>query len=199
METDTNTFFTIGHSTRTPSEFTDLLLESRVDFVVDVRTVPRSRTNPQFNGEILPATLEQWQIGYEHIEALGGLRGKSRNTDATTNAYWRVRSFHNYADYALTAPFAAGLVRLEELGGAHCCAIMCAETVWWRCHRRIITDYLLSRGKKVIHILGPSHIDKGSMTPAAVMRSDATIIYPAETSISLTNAEDLPPTTPVSK
>ena len=85
---------------------------------------------------------------------LGGLRGKARGTEPSPNAYWRVRGFRNYADYALTEPFAAGLARLRELGGQHRCAIMCAEAVWWRCHRRIITDYLLSEGERVMHILG---------------------------------------------
>ncbi len=180
MEADTNTVFTIGHSTRTIAEFVDLLRESRVDFIVDVRSMPRSRTNPQFNGETLPATLAPWQIDYEHIAALGGLRGKSWTTEASPNSYWRVRSFRNYADYAQTAPFAAGLARLRELGTAHRCAIMCAEAVWWRCHRRIITDYLISQGESVMHILGPAHVDEANLTPGAVVRRDGKIIYPAE-------------------
>ena len=142
--------------------------------------MPRSRTNPQFNGESLPETLVGWQIGYQHIAELGGVRRKARNLEASPNGYWRVRSFRNYADYALTAPFAAGLARLEELGTGHRCAIMCAEAVWWRCHRRIITDYLLSQGEVVLHILGPSRRDEASLTPGAVVREDGAIIYPAE-------------------
>jgi uncharacterized protein (DUF488 family) len=181
---NTNTFFTIGHSTRTIAEFVDLLRESRVDFVVDVRSMPRSRNNPQFNGEDLPETLAPWQTGYEHIAELGGHRGKARNAEASPSAYWRVRGFRNYADHALTKPFAAGLARLRELGGQHRCAIMCAEAVWWRCHRRIITDYLLSRGERVMHILGTAHVDEASLTPGAVVRDDGTIIYPAEGSRS---------------
>jgi len=177
---DTNTFFTIGHSTRTIAEFVDLLREFRVDFVVDVRSMPRSRANPQFNGESLPEVLARWQIGYEHIAELGGLRGKARGAEPSPNAYWRVRGFRNYADYALTKPFAAGLARLRVLGGQHRCAIMCAEAVWWRCHRRIITDYLLSEGERVMHILGPSHIDGASLTPGAEVYRDGRIIYPAE-------------------
>jgi len=178
--TDTNTFFTIGHSTRTIAEFVDLLRESRVDFVVDVRSMPRSRTNPQFNGATLPETLVPWRIGYEHIAALGGHRGKAPNAEGSPNAYWRVGGFRNYADYALTNPFAVGLARLRELGGRHRCAIMCAEAVWWRCHRRIITDYLLGRGDRVTHILGTVHVDEASLTLGAVVRDDGTIIYPAE-------------------
>lgn len=143
--------------------------------------MPRSRTNPQFNGDSLPAALAPWQIGYEHIGELGGLRGKSRKTEASPNGFWRVSSFRNYADYALTAPFAAGLARLQKLGAAHRCAIMCAEAVWWRCHRRIITDYLLSQGESVMHILGPSQVNDASMTPGAVVDgAGRVILYPTE-------------------
>lgn len=154
--------------------------ESGVDLVIDVRSMPRSRTNPQFNQQSLPEALAPWQIGYEHIAELGGLRGKSRGADPSPNALWRVRSFRNYADYALTPTFAAGLVRLREEGGKHRCAIMCAEAVWWRCHRRIIADHLLAAGEQVKHILGKSHVDVASLTPGAVVRSDGTVVYPAQ-------------------
>ena len=176
----TNIFFTIGHSTRTLSQFVDLLRESRVDLVVDVRSIPRSRTNPQFNLQDLREELSRWQIGYEHIAELGGLRGKTHNADPSLNAYWRVRSFWNYADYALTTPFASGLARLRERGRQHRCAIMCAEAVWWRCHRRIITDYLLSAGERVMHILGTTHVDEANLTAGAIVRGDRTVVYPAE-------------------
>jgi len=176
----TNTFFTIGHSTRTIVEFNGLLKESGVNFVVDVRSIPRSRTNPQFNQQSLPKTLAPWQIGYEHIAELGGLRGKVPGVVPSPNTYWQVRSFQNYADYALTAPFAAGLALLRERGGQHRSAIMCAEAVWWRCHRRIISDYLLAAGEQVMHILGKSHVDVASLTPGAVVRDDGTVVYPAE-------------------
>jgi uncharacterized protein (DUF488 family) len=156
------------------------LQESGSDLVIDVRSIPRSRTNPQFNQETLPGTLEPWQIGYEHIAELGGRRGKSRAAEPSPNAYWRVSGFRNYADYALTAPFAAGLARLRERSGQHRCAIMCAEAVWWRCHRRIIADYLLAAGEQVMHILGKSHVDQASLTPGAVIRSDGTVVYPVQ-------------------
>jgi len=175
-----NTFFTIGHSTRTIVEFADLLQESGVNLVVDVRSIPRSRTNPQFNQQGLPEALAPWQIGYEHIAELGGLRGSLRGAEPSPNAYWKVRSFRNYADYALTAPFAAGMARLRERGSGHRCAIMCAEAVWWRCHRRIIADYLLAAGERVMHILGTSHVDEAHLTPGAVLRNDGTVVYPAE-------------------
>jgi uncharacterized protein (DUF488 family) len=145
-----------------------------------VRSIPRSRTNPQFNTATLPASLAPWQIGYEHIAELGGLRGRARGAEPSPNGYWRVRGFRNYADYALTGPFAAGLARLRERGRRHRCAIMCSEAVWWRCHRRIIADYLLAAGEDVMHILGASHVEEASLTPGAVLRNDGTIVYPAE-------------------
>ena len=148
--------------------------------VVDVRSIPRSRSNPQFNADVLPETLAPWQIGYEHIAELGGLRGKIRGADPSPNAYWRVGSFRNYADYALTPSFAAGLARLRDRGIRHRCAIMCAEAVWWRCHRRIITDYLLAAGERVEHIVGASHLDEALLTPGAVVRADRTVVYPEE-------------------
>ena len=129
--------------------------------------MPRSRTNPQFNLEILPEGLARWQIGYRHIAELGGLRGKQRLAESSPNAYWKVRSFRNYADYALTEPFASGLARLREQGSQRRCAIMCAEAVWWRCHRRIITDYLLAAGEQVMHILDTSQVQEARLTPGA--------------------------------
>jgi uncharacterized protein (DUF488 family) len=175
-----NTFFTIGHSTRTLAEFVDLLRESSVDLVVDVRSMPRSRTNPQFNLENLPGGLAPWRIGYEHMAELGGLRGEQRLVGSSPNAYWKVRSFRNYADYALTEPFASGLARLREHGSQRRCTIMCAEALWWRCHRRIIADYLLAAGESVIHILGPSHIEEARLTSGAAVRNDGLVVYPAE-------------------
>lgn len=151
-----------------------------VNLVIDVRSIPWSRTNPQFNQDTLPGMLEPLQIGYEHIAELGGRRGKSHSAELSLNTYWRIRSFRNYADYALTAPFSTGLARLRERGGQHRCAIMCAEAVWWRCHRRIIADYLLAANERVMHILGSSRVDVASLTPSAVVRDDRTVIYPAE-------------------
>ena len=173
-------FFTIGHSTRPVSEFVDLLEAAQIACVVDVRSVPRSRTNPQYNCEILPETLTQFQIGYEHIAALGGLRGRARDVPPALNAFWDNDSFHNYADYALSDHFRDGLLHLRELGHTRRCGIMCAETVWWRCHRRIITDYLLAAGESVFHILGPGHVDEAQMTAAARAQADGRLVYAAE-------------------
>src|SRR3569623_2951390 len=160
-------FFTIGHATRTIEEFAELLRSHSVTFVADVRTVPRSRTNPQYNRETLPQTLAAVSIGYEHVASLGGLRSRKREVPRETNAFWQNDSFHNYADHAMGAAFHEGLAHLRGLGRAQRCAIMCAETLWWRCHRRIITDYLLAAGATVFHILGPGKVDQAEMTPAA--------------------------------
>ncbi|SCZ05868.1 DUF488 family protein [Microvirga guangxiensis] len=169
-------FYTIGHSTRAIPEFVDLLREAKVGLVADVRTVPRSRTNPQFNRDTLPGSLAGYQIRYEHIAELGGLRGRQRQTEPSPNGFWENTSFRNYADYALTSRFIEGLERLTALGSENITAIMCAESVWWRCHRRIIADYLLASGHAVYHILGPGKIGPASMTPAARLTAHG-IIY----------------------
>ena len=172
-------FFTIGHSTRPIAEFIDLLKGAGVDTVVDVRTVPRSRTNPQYNRDALSDTLSPHGIGYEHFAALGGLRGRKADVAPDVNGFWRVQSFHNYADYALTEPFRAGLARLRALGHERHCVIMCAEAVWWRCHRRLITDYLIAAGETVLHIMGDGRTEPARMTEAAQPQPDGSITYPA--------------------
>jgi uncharacterized protein (DUF488 family) len=172
-------FYTIGHGTRPLEDFVALLRQAEVTLLADVRTVPRSRTNPQYNRDALPQALAPFGLGYEHIAALGGLRGHAREISAETNAFWQNGSFHNYADYAMSEPFRAGLAHLRGLGRARCCAIMCAETVWWRCHRRIITDYLLAAGERVLHILGPGHIEPAVINAAARVQGEARLVYPA--------------------
>ena len=176
----TQPFFTIGHSTRSISEFVELLRSQDIGLVVDVRTVPRSRTNPQYNGDTLPETLAAFAIAYEHIAALGGLRARTRDVSANVNAFWENQSFHNYADYALTPPFRDGLDRLRALGQERRCAIMCAEAVWWRCHRRIIADYLIGEGEMVFHILSADRIEPARMTEAARRRADGSLVYAAQ-------------------
>jgi uncharacterized protein (DUF488 family) len=171
-------FHTIGHSTRTIDEFVALLREADVRLVVDVRSVPRSRTNPQYNKDALPETLSQFQIGYEHVAELGGLRGHKRDVPPGVNGFWQNASFHNYADYALSENFRHGFAHLREIGHATRCAIMCAEAVWWRCHRRIITDYLLAGGESVFHILGHGHIELAHMNDGARAEGDR-VTYPA--------------------
>lgn len=174
------TFFTIGHSTRRLAAFIALLEAARVELVVDVRTVPRSRTNPQYNRDVLPDALAQHRIGYRHIAALGGLRGKAHDVAPAVNGYWTNDSFHNYADYALGAAFRAGFEELRALGHRKTSAIMCAEAVWWRCHRRIIADYLIAAGETVCHILGKDHIEPARLTSAARCDASGAVRYPAD-------------------
>jgi uncharacterized protein (DUF488 family) len=172
-----NTIFTIGHSTRTVGELIALLREAVVDRLVDVRSVPRSRTNPQFNADALPAPLAASGIGYSHLAALGGLRHHPKGAPPSPNTLWRSDAFRNYADYAMTPAFRAGLDELCGLARDERCAIMCAEAVWWRCHRRIIADYLLARGVAVTHIMGPGKRDPATLTPGALSSPDGTILY----------------------
>ena len=148
--------------------------------MVDVRTAPRARTNPQFDRETLTGLLATFGIEYRHIAGLGGLRPRQKQIPAGTNAFWQNQSFHNYADYAMSREFQSSLEELRGLGHATPCAIMCAETVWWRCHRRIISDYLLAAGERVFHILGPGHVEEANITPAAKRGPDGVLIYPAE-------------------
>lgn len=172
-------FYTIGHGTRPIGEFVELLTDVGVTSLVDVRTVPRSRTNPQYNRDALPRSLEPFGIGYEHVAALGGLRSRVREAAPEINAFWENASFHNYADYAMGERFRAGLSHLRELGTTRRCAIMCAETVWWRCHRRIITDYLLAAGEQVFHILARGKVEAAAITEAARLQDADTLTYPA--------------------
>ena len=143
--------------------------------------MPRSRTNPQFNADVLPAALAAADIGYEHIAALGGLRSRQRQVPDEVNAYWDNASFHNYADYAMSEAFRSSLETLREMGRASRLTVMCAESLWWRCHRRIIADYLITAGEEVFHILGPSHTEQAHLAPAARLGPDGTLTYPKET------------------
>lgn len=149
-----------------------------MDLVVDVRTVPRSRANPQYNFDVLPEELVASRIGYERISELGGLRGRSPSVPPEVNGFWENQSFHNYADYALSDEFGRGLDRLAALASKQASAIMCAEAVWWRCHRRIIADYLMLRGWRVIHLMGDGRSELARLTHAARER-DGHLVYPA--------------------
>jgi len=175
----TPTIFTIGHSTRSITEFLVLLQQEGVDLLVDVRSIPRSRTNPQFNADALAQTLGGAGISYRHLPALGGLRRRKKGTAPSLNTFWHVAAFRNYADYAATEAFRTGLNELRALSVRNCCAIMCAEAVWWRCHRRIIADYLLTQGVPVVHIMGRGVVDPANLTPGARAQPDGTLLYPA--------------------
>jgi uncharacterized protein (DUF488 family) len=170
--------YTIGHSTRGTAELIALLQAASVDLLVDVRSIPRSRHNPHFNIETLPQTLAQARIRYQHLAELGGRRGAAAPAGTSPNEGWRLPAFRNYADYALTPQFHAGLDALLAEAKTHTASIMCAEAVWWRCHRRIITDYLLVRDVAVYHILGPDQVGPASLTSGAVPQPDGSILYP---------------------
>jgi uncharacterized protein (DUF488 family) len=146
-----------------------------------VRSVPRSRTNPQYNFDVLGDELRPWQVSYGRIAELGGLRGRSE-VAPEINAFWQNQSFHNYADYALSDDFSRGLEELTSVAEERRTAIMCAEAVWWRCHRRIIADYLVSRGREVLHLMGEGRADPAKLTPAAIER-DGCLVYPAPVAV----------------
>ena len=172
-------FFTVGHSTRTIPEFVELLRSGQVELVIDVRTIPRSRTNPHYNLDVLPGELRDFQIGHDRIAELGGLRKRSPEIDPAVNGWWNNRSFHNYADHALSDAFADGLDALLRVGEERRTAIMCSEAVWWRCHRRIIADYLILRGREVFHLMGAGRVEEAKMTPAA-RPEGGRLVYPAQ-------------------
>jgi uncharacterized protein (DUF488 family) len=174
-----NPVFTIGHSTRTIPEFVALLRQVDVDLLVDVRSIPRSRATPQFNLDVLPGSLAEDGIGYRHLRALGGRRHHAKNAPPSTNTFWRVLAFRNYADYAETEAFRAGLEELIALSSAHRCAIMCAEAVWWRCHRRIIADYLLASSIRVEHIMGRGAVTPATLTPESLVVRSGCLRYSA--------------------
>lgn len=172
-----NTAFTIGHSTRPLPAFIALLAANGVDLLVDVRTVPRSRHNPQFNRESLPEALAAAGIGYIHVPGLGGLRHPlvdSRNTG------WRNLSFRGYADYMQTPAFATEIARLVDQAAQKHCALMCAEAVPWRCHRSLIADALTLRGIRVEDIVAAPPASLHRLTPFARV-DGVTITYPPPT------------------
>ena len=166
--------FTIGHSNRSLEQFLELLTANRVSLLVDVRTIPRSRHNPQFNGDTLPHTLGAQGIGYEHLPGLGGLRHPRKDS---VNTGWRNASFRGYADYMQTEEFARHLAALTGLKPRQNLAIMCAEAVPWRCHRSLIADALTIRGLPVTHILSASKAEPHQLTSFARVEGTR-IIYP---------------------
>jgi uncharacterized protein (DUF488 family) len=161
---DPPTIWTIGHSTRSIEEFIDLLHENQIEMLVDVRQFPGSRRVPQFNKPELAKALQASGIGYEHLVELGGRRPARADSH---NLVWRNPSFRGYADYMETPAFADGVQRLLKIAQNQRTAIMCSETVWWRCHRSMISDYLKSLGMRVIHILGPKKTEEHPYTSAA--------------------------------
>jgi uncharacterized protein (DUF488 family) len=171
----TNIIYTIGHSTRSADAFVALLGAHRVTSLADVRTVPRSRHNPQFNGETLAGTLAANGIGYARFPGLGGFR---RTSPASPNAGWRNASFRGYADYMQTPAFAENLGLLIALAEEATVAVMCAEAVPWRCHRSLIADALVVRGIRVEEIVSEMKTSVHKLTPFASIEG-TTIRYPA--------------------
>ena len=190
IELDKLLVCTIGHSNRSLGAFVELLTANEIVRILDVRTVPRSRHNPQFNRETLPESLGALDIGYTHLPGLGGLRHARADS---VNTGWNNLSFRGYADYMQTPEFAENVQRVEELAAGERCALMCAEAVPWRCHRSLIGDALLVRGVRVEDIVGPgkrrphtltafAHVDGTQITypPAADAVRQATFDYDAE-------------------
>lgn len=167
--------YTIGHSTRTIAAFIGLLARNRIEILVDVRAFPHSRNYPQFDLAHLPASLREHGLDYRHLPALGGRRPPSlRNSP---NAGWRVAGFRHYADYMATDAFAEGLAALIAIAEAKQAAIMCAEALPWRCHRRLIADCLVARGHEVYDILSAAPPRPHRFTPFAVI-SGPCVTYP---------------------
>jgi len=166
--------FTIGHSTRTLEQFLSLLKAHGVKRLVDVRTLPRSRHNPQYNREVLPRSLEDAGIGYTHMPALGGLRHAGKNSP---NTGWRNSSFRGFADYMQSQEFESALEELVELAEERQVALMCAEAVPWRCHRSLIADALLVRQIPTEHIMSASSRHPHILTPFAKVHGGR-IVYP---------------------
>jgi uncharacterized protein (DUF488 family) len=165
MDVKATTIWTIGHSTRSIDKFISLLEEHGIKLLVDVRSLPGSKRYPQFNKEAFADSLGKVGVRYEHFPELGGRRKATRNSK---NTAWRNASFRGYADYMETEEFDNGVKRLLDLAAdTGPTAIMCAEAVWWRCHRSLISDYLKARGIEIMHIMDANKIEPHPYTSAA--------------------------------
>jgi len=170
----TMTIYTIGHSNHPIEKFIGMLQAHEVRLVVDVRTIPKSRHNPQYNSDALKTALDAADIGYRHLPALGGLRHPKKDS---VNGAWENDSFRGYADYMQTEGFEAGLSELTMIGRERRTAVMCAEALPWRCHRSLIADALLVRGAAVLHIMSKTSVKEHALTAFAKVSGTA-IIYP---------------------
>lgn len=171
------TIFTIGHSTRSLEDFIAALAAAGVGAIADIRRFPKSRRYPHFNSENLAPALAAAGIAYRHFPALGGRRGKRADGKPSPHTLWREETFRNFADYAETDEFRAAFDELRAMERAGTPAIMCAEAVWWRCHRRIVADYLLAADVAVEHIFDAGKREAAKLTPGAAARPDGTILY----------------------
>ncbi len=166
--------FTIGHSTHAIDDFLEMLKAHGIKQVVDVRTIPKSRHNPQYNSDTLKETLKRSGIGYVHLPKLGGLRHARKDS---VNTAWENASFRGFADYMQTGEFEEGLRELLETADGRKTAIMCAEALPWRCHRSLIGDALLVRGIEVLDIMSRASVKPHVMTPWAEIKGTR-VIYP---------------------
>ncbi len=171
--------YTVGHSTRTIDEFIELLKHYGIQQLVDIRTVPRSRKNPQFNRDELERVIPEAGINYEHVKDLGGLRKPLKESP---NAGWRNDSFRGFADYMQTPDFERGLEHLIEIAASRVTAIMCAEAVPWRCHRSLVADALSVRGTDVIEIFDERKSQPHKLTAFAHVEGKTVTYPPAEES-----------------
>jgi len=170
------TLFTVGHSTRPIAEFIELLQSHVVEQIIDIRTIPKSRHNPQFNGDSLATSLHAAGIRYVHLKELGGLR---RAKPDSVNLGWRNASFRGFADYMQTKEFTDGLERAIRLAEERPSALMCAEAVPWRCHRSLVADALLVRGIRVLEIVSAAQPKEHQLTPFADVHGTR-ITYPGD-------------------
>jgi len=167
--------YTVGHSTRSANELLELLGDAEVRLLVDVRAFPSSRRHPQFNREALAAWLPEAGIEYRHMPGLGGRRDP---VPASPNGGWRERAFQGYADHMASREFQLALAELEAAAREVATAIMCAEAVWWRCHRRLISDALVARGWRVEHLGIGQGRAVHELNPFAVVESGGPVRYP---------------------
>jgi uncharacterized protein (DUF488 family) len=170
------TFYTIGHSNRTIDQFLALLRENDIELLADVRRFPSSKRLPQFNQDALSAALAEAGIEYGWFEGLGGRRSGFSEA-RSPNLGLRAKGFRQYADYMQTEPFQQAVGQLVEWASTRRTAIMCAEAVYWRCHRRLISDYLLAQGHAVQHILGKHQLRPHALTDHAQLQGEG-VIYP---------------------
>ncbi|KXK34937.1 MAG: DUF488 domain-containing protein [Chlorobi bacterium] len=170
------TVFTIGHSTRSLAQFTELLTVHSVQVLADVRRFPYSRKYPHFNTDVLRNSLAESNIVYRHYPGLGGRR---RPNPDSRNTAWRNASFRGYADYMETAVFQTAIQEFQEDALRRVCAVMCSEAVWWRCHRALIADFLTARGWQVLHILSSSTVEEHSYTEPARIENNRVVYTPS--------------------
>jgi uncharacterized protein (DUF488 family) len=171
----TSRVWTIGHSTRTADEFISLLRLQEIDRLADIRTIPQSRRHPHFGRDALSARLAAEGVQYRHFKDLGGLRKPRADS---VNGAWKNQAFRGYADHMETAEFAAAVDELLAFGAGGRVAVMCAEAVWWRCHRMLLSDALVARAIDVKHILGAASVQPHRLTPFAQIQDGGHVRYP---------------------